>query len=93
VQSVDYISRDQALATFQQNHADNPVISQVINTLDSNPLDASLNIKRKIRASTARSTIIKLAEHRSYIDSTITIEQEASPAWYDRGDMKRVAGS
>lgn len=47
VQSVDYVSRDQALATFQQNHANDAVISQVVNELNSNPLEASLNIKAK----------------------------------------------
>ncbi len=47
VQSVMYISRDQALATFKQNHANDPTITQAINTQDSNPLDASLNIKAK----------------------------------------------
>ena len=47
VQSVDYISRDQALATFQQNHASDQVISQVVNELSTNPLEASLNIKAK----------------------------------------------
>lgn len=47
VQSVDYVSRDQALATFQQDHANDPVISQVVNELDANPLEASLNIKAK----------------------------------------------
>jgi cell division transport system permease protein len=44
VQSVQYISQDQALATFQQNHANDPTVSQAINELDSNPLEASLNI-------------------------------------------------
>lgn len=47
VQSVDYISSDQALATFQQNHQNDPTVSQAINELDSNPLEASLNIKAK----------------------------------------------
>lgn len=47
VQSVDYISRDQALAIFKQNHATDPTISQAINELDTNPLEASLNIKAK----------------------------------------------
>jgi cell division transport system permease protein len=47
VQSVDYISRDQALATFQQNHANDPTVSQAINELDTNPLEASLNVKAK----------------------------------------------
>jgi cell division transport system permease protein len=47
VQSVNYISRDQALTTFKQNHADDSTITQAVNELDSNPLEASLNIKAK----------------------------------------------
>jgi len=47
VASVDYISQDQALATFQQNHASDPTVSQAINELDTNPLEASLNVKAK----------------------------------------------
>ena len=45
VATVDYISRDQALALFQQNHANDPTVNQAINQLDTNPLEASLNIK------------------------------------------------
>jgi cell division transport system permease protein len=47
VANVDYTSRDQALALFQQNHANDQTISQAINELDTNPLEASLNIKAK----------------------------------------------
>ncbi len=47
VASVDYISRDQALATFQQTHANDQTISQAINELDTNPLEASLNVRAK----------------------------------------------
>jgi len=47
VASVDYVSQAQALATFQQNHASDPTVSQAINELDTNPLEASLNIKAK----------------------------------------------
>jgi cell division transport system permease protein len=47
VQSVDYISRDQALAIFKQNHAGDTTITQAVNELDTNPLEASLNIKAK----------------------------------------------
>ena len=47
VANVEYISRDQALAIFQQNHANDPTISQAINELNSNPLEASLNVKAK----------------------------------------------
>jgi cell division transport system permease protein len=45
VASVQYISRDQALALFEQNHANDQTVSQAINELDTNPLEASLNIK------------------------------------------------
>jgi cell division transport system permease protein len=47
VASVNYISQDQALATFQQNHASDPTVSQAINQLDTNPLEASLNVTAK----------------------------------------------
>ncbi len=47
VKGVEYVSRDAALATFKAAHANDPVISQGINELDSNPLEASLNIKAK----------------------------------------------
>src|SRR5256885_12719324 len=47
VQNVDYISRDQALALFKANHANDPTVSQAINQLDTNPLEASINIKAK----------------------------------------------
>jgi cell division transport system permease protein len=47
VASVNYISQDQALATFQQNHASDPTVSQAVNELDTNPLEASLNVTAK----------------------------------------------
>ena len=47
VASVDYISQAQALANFQQTHANDPTVSQAINELDANPLEASLNITAK----------------------------------------------
>jgi cell division transport system permease protein len=47
VQNVTYISQSQALDIFKQNHANDPTISQAINELDVNPLEASLNIKAK----------------------------------------------
>jgi len=45
VASVDYISKDQALATFEEKHQNDPTISQAIDQLGSNPLLASLNIR------------------------------------------------
>lgn len=45
VKEVSYISSDEALAIFKQNHANDQTITQAINELDVNPLEASLNIK------------------------------------------------
>ncbi|MBI4084994.1 MAG: ABC transporter permease [Candidatus Liptonbacteria bacterium] len=45
VKSVEYISSDQALEIFKSRHSDDPTISQAVNELTSNPLEASLNIK------------------------------------------------
>lgn len=47
VASVQYISRDQALATFEAKHASDPTVTQAISQLDTNPLEASLDIKAK----------------------------------------------
>ena len=47
VASVDYVSRDKALDIFKTNHANDPTITQAINELNTNPLEASLNIKAK----------------------------------------------
>ncbi len=45
VKSVQYISNAQALQIFEQQHANDPTISQALNELGTNPLSASLNIK------------------------------------------------
>jgi cell division transport system permease protein len=47
VQIVTYVSRDQALEIFKNNHVNDPTISQAVNELDTNPLEASLNVKAK----------------------------------------------
>ncbi len=47
VANVDYVSQAQALTNFQQTHANDPTVSQAINELDANPLEASLNVKAK----------------------------------------------
>lgn len=45
VKNVQYISKSEALANFQERHKDDVTISQALNVLDENPLSASLNIK------------------------------------------------
>lgn len=45
VKQVEYISRDQALELFKENHKDDADITQAITELGDNPLSAALNIK------------------------------------------------
>lgn len=45
VKSVEYVSKDSTLAIFKEAHKNDPIISQGINELDTNPLEASLNVK------------------------------------------------
>lgn len=47
VETVNYVSRDQALADFKARHANDQFIQDSLGQLDSNPLSASLNIKTK----------------------------------------------
>ncbi len=47
VKFVQYVSRDQALDEFKVRHANDPLIQESLAELDSNPLQASLNIKAK----------------------------------------------
>ncbi len=47
VKNVEYISSDKALEIFKAKHSDDQTIVQAINELNSNPLEASLNIKAK----------------------------------------------
>ncbi|HDH31733.1 MAG TPA: ABC transporter permease [Candidatus Wolfebacteria bacterium] len=45
VKEVEYISRDKALTIFQERHQEDKLISQALEELEGNPLEASLNIK------------------------------------------------
>jgi len=47
VQYVNYVTKDEALERFKALHANDEAITQTLNTLDSNPLLPSLNIKAK----------------------------------------------
>ena len=47
VDSVSYTSQDEALIRFKEKHKDNPILLQSLEELDTNPLEASLNVKAK----------------------------------------------
>jgi len=47
VERIDYISQEEALVDFRERHKDNAVLMQSLEELESNPLEASLNIKAR----------------------------------------------
>lgn len=47
VSSVEYITREQALANFKERHANDQLTLQALEELDDNPLGAILNVKAK----------------------------------------------
>ncbi|MFQ5753362.1 MAG: cell division protein FtsX [bacterium] len=70
VKNVEYISRDRALEIFREAHSDDPVISQGLNELDENPLEASLNVKaRKPDQYASIAAYLESPNLETYIDS------------------------
>ncbi len=47
VKSVEYVSREQALESFRERHANDQLTLQALEELDENPLGASLSIRAK----------------------------------------------
>ena len=47
VKSVEYVSKEMALAKFEEDHKNNPQIIKSLEELGGNPLEASLNVKAK----------------------------------------------
>lgn len=88
VSSVTYTSREQALTDFKNRHIDDQNIQDSLSQLDSNPLQASLNIKSKdpsmyadivkfLDANKFRSTIDKINfyENQGVIDRIQSISR------------------
>lgn len=44
IKNIEYVSRDQALLLFNENHRDNPVLSRALEEVGDNPFLPSLNI-------------------------------------------------
>ncbi len=67
IQQVDYISREKALADFKQKHAGDQLIQDSLEQLDSNPLNALLNIKA--RDSSQYASITQFLENNKFRSS------------------------
>jgi len=70
VKNVEYVSRDKALEVFREAHKNDSIISQAINELTTNPLEASLSIKaRRPDQYAAIAEYLNAPNLSSYIDS------------------------
>lgn len=77
VKFVQYVSRDQALADFKQRHAGDALIQESLAELDTNPLQASLNIKAKSSGQYAAITaFLEANKFRPLIDKINFYENE-----------------
>lgn len=85
VESVEYISRDQALEMFRERHKDDETISRAVGELEENPLSASLNIKAtdpskySVIANYLNQNVpSELVENITYNQNQVVIERLAS---------------
>lgn len=92
VASVNYISRDQALANFKQVHANDQTVSQALAELNGNPLEASLEIKAKnpsqyqqIADYLAAPAIAQYVDTQSYTNNQDIINRLAKIVRYVEG--------
>jgi len=89
VANVDYISREEALAAFKDRHAQDALIQESLAELETNPLQASLNVKATDTGKYA-SIVSFLETHklRTVIDKINYYENEAVI-----GRVQRISGS
>ncbi len=75
IESVEYVSREQALDDFLKSNGDDPIIRQAIDEIGENPLLASLVIRAKKQSDYEKiATVLKASEYQTYI-SRINFEK------------------
>ncbi|MDP3965469.1 MAG: permease-like cell division protein FtsX [bacterium] len=82
VKSVEYVSREEALATFRARHATDDTIGRALDELDNNPLGASLNIKANdpreyaaIAAYLNNDTLSNVIDKVNYAQNEVVIQR------------------
>lgn len=70
VDSITYISADQALSDFRQLHKDDTTILESLEELELNPLGATLNVKTK--KLTDYSSVLEVLDNSKYKDWILT---------------------
>ena len=64
VKSVEYVSTGEALKNFKAKHQDNQVLMQSLQELETNPLEAALNIKAQVASQ--YESIVNFLEKEEY---------------------------
>ncbi len=67
VERVDYLSREEALKTFNEKHSNNEVVRRALEELGINPLQASLNIK--VKQGGSYETVVAFIDSAPFKDS------------------------
>lgn len=91
VQSVQYISQTQALSVFESQHQNDQTITQAIQQLGTNPLEASLNVKAKdpsnysqIASYLENPALSSMIDNVSYQQNQVVIDRLAKIVNYMR---------
>jgi len=82
IQSIEYISREEALDIFREKHKDNPLIIESLEEIGENPLVAHLNIKaaqasqyEQISSFLEKSSFNKIIDKVDYHQNKTIIER------------------
>src|SRR3989344_2644193 len=85
VESVEYISREEALTRFSERHKNNALITQYLQALGDNPLGASLNVRaqdpaqyRTIASFLEANVISSILDKVNYRQNELVIERLSS---------------
>jgi len=78
VRSVEYISRQEALDKFKEKHQDNQILMQSLQELESNPLEAALNIKAQMASQYGKVVgFFNQSEYQEIVDKINYLENKA----------------
>lgn len=72
IAKINYVSKEEALETFEERSKYNPTIQKALEVIGENPLAASLNIKAK--NTTDYNQIIESIKNSAFQDKLITID-------------------
>jgi cell division transport system permease protein len=76
VKEIVYTSREEALEAFRQRHKNNPLITEALEEVGENPLEASLNVKAHTPSQYASISNFLLSKNYSIVDKINYFENQ-----------------